>query len=566
MNLNEEFKYINPGMVKYIYNIITFLTISIGSISCWQNTKNSNHLGAVIKTAGENGIELSKVIDHYSKNSDDNSKLQAATFLLEGLPGLINYDSNYLIKFDTVLKRSHEVVQKLEATGLSWKDRLKYQYYDSMTRTVKHWEKNNNIYSPGNYKQDLENITANYLIQNIELAFYARENYPWTRNLSFTDFCEFVLPHSFEPGSLNNWRSKLHNRYTPLLKMHLQQSEEENTKPLINDILNSMGQLYFTTSLNPYINYLDFDRTLAAKATTCLAKAKANIQALRSIGIPTTIDFYQFPSNQSSAMGHEWNVIVNGDSTLSFDPFWRSVDSVYTNGSGEKHSHNNKYRTLKVIRVSKIFRQHYSIQEASKELFINCKGDVPEYFKNLKMSDVSKIYLDVADVSIKVDPKLKYVYICNFAIQHEWKPVYWAKVEDGIATFKDMGKDIAYMVMAYENGTLRQLSEPFILTQEGQIKWTGISKTKTTLVLNELRFNHAEDNDTSTSLGKFDDKNFQLYYWANNRWTYVGTKQFVSHSLTFNNVPEGKIYLLKNPDAEGRERIFTYENGKQIWW
>ena len=39
-----------------------------------------------------------------------------------------------------------------------------------------------------------------------------------------------------------------------------------------------------------------------------------------------------------------------------------------------------------------------------------------------------------------------------------------------------------------------------------------------------------------------------------------------SHTLFYNNVPENALLLLRNNTKGMQERIFTYENGKQVWW
>ena len=36
--------------------------------------------------------------------------------------------------------------------------------------------------------------------------------------------------------------------------------------------------------------------------------------------------------------------------------------------------------------------------------------------------------------------------------------------------------------------------------------------------------------------------------------------------LSFANVPENALLLLHNKSRGREERIFTYENGQQIWW
>ena len=64
-----------------------------------------------------------------------------------------------------------------------------------------------------------------------------------------------------------------------------------------------------------------------------------------------------------------------------------------------------------------------------------------------------------------------------------------------------------------------------------------------------------------------DGEIYELLYW-DNKWISIG-KQMGSaktYQLTYNNVPTNALFLLRNLTKGKEERIFTYENGKQIWW
>jgi hypothetical protein len=59
---------------------------------------------------------------------------------------------------------------------------------------------------------------------------------------------------------------------------------------------------------------------------------------------------------------------------------------------------------------------------------------------------------------------------------------------------------------------------------------------------------------------------YELYYW-DDQWISLGIKKAESHSITYNNIPEGALILLECLD-EGKERRISYinEKGKRIWW
>ena len=61
-------------------------------------------------------------------------------------------------------------------------------------------------------------------------------------------------------------------------------------------------------------------------------------------------------------------------------------------------------------------------------------------------------------------------------------------------------------------------------------------------------------------------ENYELYYW-NNKWISLG-KQIGKDTqyLEYSNVPDKALLLLRNHTKGKEERIFTYENNKQVWW
>lgn len=59
---------------------------------------------------------------------------------------------------------------------------------------------------------------------------------------------------------------------------------------------------------------------------------------------------------------------------------------------------------------------------------------------------------------------------------------------------------------------------------------------------------------------------YELMYWKDNRWYSMGKKKATRNSLQYRDVPSGTLYLLHDLTKGAEERIFTFEEGKQIWW
>jgi hypothetical protein len=59
---------------------------------------------------------------------------------------------------------------------------------------------------------------------------------------------------------------------------------------------------------------------------------------------------------------------------------------------------------------------------------------------------------------------------------------------------------------------------------------------------------------------------YELFYWNNNKWISLGTKNATTFNLTYKQVPDNCLYWLKCKSGGKEERIFTMEGDKQIWW
>ena len=45
----------------------------------------------------------------------------------------------------------------------------------------------------------------------------------------------------------------------------------------------------------------------------------------------------------------------------------------------------------------------------------------------------------------------------------------------------------------------------------------------------------------------------------------MGVKTATDYTITFDNVPDNALLWLRNLTEGREERIFTYENGRQVW-
>ena len=75
-----------------------------------------------------------------------------------------------------------------------------------------------------------------------------------------------------------------------------------------------------------------------------------------------------------------------------------------------------------------------------------------------------------------------------------------------------------------------------------------------------------------TYLPRSDDNNirigdeYELFYWGEKGWVSLGGRVAADIKLVYNDVPGNSLFLLRDYTRGQQERIFTYENGQQVWW
>ena len=142
--------------------------------------------------AGKNRSNLEQVLRHF-EHGKDRQKYDAACFLIRNMLG-----HGYSV---FALKDAGGAVVPFDA--------LKYPGFAQARQALAELEaKHGNLdFAPDKRIGDLETVTADYLIDDIDLAFRTWREKPWARSLSFDAFCEYVLPYRASREPLERWRA-----------------------------------------------------------------------------------------------------------------------------------------------------------------------------------------------------------------------------------------------------------------------------------------------------------------------------------------------------------------------
>jgi hypothetical protein len=638
-----------------------FLFLLIMATGC---TKSPSLLEQALQISDDNRVELEKVLLYYR---NEPLKLKAAQFLIENMPGHISYRNqkyieDYYDEIDSVNQYSHLSNEELS------------ERYKAIV--AKYSE-------PYSFVQDLQVISADYLIDNIDRAFDHWQNGNWATHLTFEDFCEYLLPYKATEGqTLDNWREYFSDtlygdlQYLPY-NAHSSHSAYWSCYTVQQKLMKLDPKKYIDVQLRYQIRRVNsLMHTLLKK--DCDDSNIANVSVLRAKGIPVMTDFT--PQWPNRGRGHAWCVLLeNTGKNLHFN----GLDNLKNTYIGEP--------------VAKVFRRCYAINSELLELNLSEKN-VPGLFRSLHIHDVTGEYQRTDDVNVNLDLQHgKYAYLSVFNNAH-WTPVQFGKISGKKALFTKMGRDVVYLPLCISNESqnLVAVASPFILSLRGEVipiipdltkrqtlkltrkyptfrfsswaadrmlgakiqaanrsdfsdaitlytiwkygteageiffdtvttkyrYWRYYSAPKAQGNIGELIFFRQGQNVTKQ--GKIigspnEEKNYEKYrafdddpltffsspepsdswvgldfgepvnidrilylprtdgnmvcpgdeyelkYW-NNGWFSLGRKIADNAYVTFENCPVGALFLLHDCTRGVEERIFTYENDKQVWW
>ncbi|MEA5259586.1 hypothetical protein VB264_17440 [Arcicella aquatica] len=520
-------------------------------IAFYTHAQKPVEVNKALTKAGKNSIELEKVIQYYQKGKDS-LKLQACYFLIKNMEGLTHLDSANLQAFDTIFGVYDSLVTN---KVIVHKQETEYPLvYDAWDKIVEKNEDPNTIES-----SDLETIKADFLIQNIDLAFHVWRTYPWAKHLTFEQFCEYLLPYKISNEPLLPWREKQMKKYAWLPDSLPNKSDAINATRVL---YNNLKWFLLNKKLWGYLPLVGSDNLHTAKAGTCYNKTDLNMFVMRAMGLAVTRDFVLYWGNRDS--NHYWNAFVMNDgSFLDFEAL--GAARLLWQGRMPKHAIVNPIVRFGgwSAKMSKVFRETFSQQKETlvEDNKIGRTVQIPYEFEKTRIKDVTSEYTKVADVDFQLSKRVtypKYIYLCTLN-ENEWKPAFWARVRtEGSATFKQMGTEIVYMPCRYENWKYIPEGNPILVDSLGNSHELTIKKE----VHEKAEFSH-----DSFATRVIKGETYQLSYFYQYKWIFHSESIAEAKSkITFENVPKNALLRLQKVNGNKNERIFYYADGVQSFY
>ena len=399
--------------------ILLYLLLSVLS-SCSFFKDKQPELSFAMEYADSNKKELEQVLKHYA---NDSLKLEAAKFLIRNMPAHFFYQQG----------REMDSIKHV----LTFTD--SHHYLDP--KHIQKW---------GNYSyvdlpkiHDVQIITAEYLIENIDLAFEQWHKRPWGKYLSFHDFCEYLLPYRVGNEPLENWRKLYSATFSPLLDSIYTGSDVLEAANLVRNILKEPQFRHCTAFSLPNLGALYL---IDNRFGNCRDFADLFTYVCRSIGIPcmeeTNVRHY-----------HTWNVIK--DTTGMDIPFWYDT---WTTFRGDTR--------IGDFRCGKIYRKMYALQiEEARKYVAKKRKLLYPYYKNAYLKDVSAAYYkDTLSINLKKKEKGSFVYL-SFFDSRQWWSCGVTISQNGVIQFNNVESNMMYAFHEYERQGYRQISYPFLFNK-----------------------------------------------------------------------------------------------------
>lgn len=493
---------------------------SIG-YGCWMGVfsffliacAESSPLELALKRAGDNRMELEKILQHYSECPQ---KRDAAEYLIANMPYHFSRESFFVNRdgkeFRPDMSRIADKQQMARCV-----DSLQREGYRVKERKV----------------YDIHTIDADYLIRQIELAFDVWDR-PWARDVSFEDFCRYILPYRSQCEALSEIRETLRDRYLPLLDS-MGVTNAFDACLLVNARLKE--DIRYVEVGNPL--FATVEDTYRSGKGTCDALCDYAIHAMRSVGVPVVVRQTMWTRMDR---GHVWGAVLSGGRFHDFNPADIQADEYPDILYSRRH-----------LRPAKVYQRHYDVVT---NYSLPGKNDgYATSLKNPLLVDVSAHQKEPHyTLRIPVDEnellrKDGIMYLCAFNCR-KWCPVAMGNYGGaGQAVFERVvGKNLLIVAEYDGKGAFRYVSKPVCTYADGTISVLAGDTSR--------RITH-------TFFKEETGKPYSLGYWDSKRKSFVNLpcQTDTDSTQTYINIPDDALLYYRSDEYALNNRVGIIDNG-----
>lgn len=425
-----------------MYRLIPFLFVAIVliAVSCASTTDEQLHYA--LSLSKENRPNLEKVIDYYANNPQ---KQIAARWLIANMTGHYTLWNTGIQTFaDTIL---HKQLNPNQGNKL----------WDSL-------QKNS---TSTQIRYDIEALSAEFLIDNIDRAFKAWEESPWHDEVNFDRFKRFVLPYRADKELLRiGWRDSIICTYAPIVAGAKTAKEAfEYLRKAVNSVRRN-GKYDF-----PYV--MDAVALRNHYSGICLERCVYLTAVCRAFGLPVTIDNCGKWANYSNNT-HTWVALVLDDGTYTIvdDDTIAKKNNIIDASTFSLNQIMPEWYPYKAgfkKRLVKVWRQTYDINPVPvipSQLF----DEQSVRLSSPRLLDVSCEYGLNENIEINTYKDVSDIWLCSHALSNGWIAQAHAAVKNGRAAFKHIADSVLLIPMTLVNEKKIPVGNPFYMSNGKKIE------------------------------------------------------------------------------------------------
>lgn len=384
-------------------------------------------------------------------------------------------------------------------------------------------------------REDIHCITAEYLINNIEMAFQSWQAAPWGKHIPFDLFCETILPYRVSTEPLENWREQVLASFAGIYR-DLLDSTGMTAVRACSKVSGKLPSFIY----NDHFPAMNFRQLMTSTRGRLEQQATLAVFVMRSMGIPVTWDIIIRRPSFTGQLA--WNIV--------YDSASRTIPFSISKSLQPMEEYIPGHDRL----IAKVYRNTFRRQEYSA----NIPSEIPSPFAGL--IDVTAEYHDkIRDIDIAIQPAdvvarpPEYACLAVARSSSEWTPVCWGKYHNGAYHFASVGVNILYLPVIYKNGQQKAINRPFFLTDNNEIIYFEQNLTKSSSTYprwNNFNYKATNINITNSLSGRW------LFEDTTNYGKATAGKDMTAYRMTTDN-KKGR------PSTEGFKQVEGPKAGKK---
>lgn len=416
-----------------------------------------------IRLAGKNGKQLAQVLEHYHRTGEE-QKERCARFLIAYM------DRRAAITYEGIGQKSRTVTPDLLA------------------------------------------IRADFLIENIDLAFEAWKRYPWCRHLTEDEFCRKLLPYRLKNEKLEGWRKFYYHKYKEVADSLAVAGA--TMKDAVFFFNSRYGKRYIQDA-DRYRGDLSYEFMEETGGGTCDHLALNAAQMMRSVGIPLNIDVLPYHGKVNG--GHSYNSFTDEAGHFHFfSPY-------------EREAERNRWVAPVVMRVC---------------------------YEPPAWQEVTADYYPVADVTLE----LPHLSVATYNRGH-LNEIKRGKTVGGQTVFHNLGRGLLYFPV---DSLLNPVGiPPYILGEDGIPQFVSAPEPEHTVRLKDMHLY-----DVKRILTLDITRTYTLCGWDNGWHDLATAAPADSQTLFFDSVPDYKLFVIygQSPRVADMQRPFVIRGDSVVYY